>query len=91
MLFLQFDELDGAGHSYGFSSDVTEYAQCLNQTDQYVEQLFSLIENKRSNSEDWMIFIVSDHGGDGTSHSNGQQNEHIINTIFFCPTPYFII
>ena len=87
VLFLQFDELDGAGHSYGFSSDVTEYAQCLNQTDQYVEQLFSLIENKRNNGEDWMIFIVSDHGGDGTSHSNGQQNEHIINTIFFAQHP----
>ena len=34
-----------------------------------------------------MIFIVSDHGGDGKSHSNGQQNEHIINTIFFAQHP----
>jgi len=83
VLFLHFDDPDAAGHGYGYSSNVAEYVQSLNQTDLYVQQLFSIIENKRSNGEDWMIFIVSDHGGDGTGHGGGQDNEHIINTIFY--------
>ncbi|HIB83232.1 MAG TPA: AP endonuclease, partial [Chromatiaceae bacterium] len=68
ILFLHFDAPDAAGHGHGFSPNVTEYAQSLKQTDQYVKQLFTIINNKRAAGEDWLIFIVSDHGGDGRGH-----------------------
>ena len=87
ILFLQFDEPDAKGHGYGFSASIPEYAQCLTQTDAYVQQLFNIIDNKRANGEDWLILIVSDHGGDGTGHGNGQNNEHIVNTIFYAQHP----
>ena len=87
VLFLHFDDPDAAGHGHGFSSSVTEYAQVLTQTDNYVQQLFSIIETKRNNGEDWIVFIVSDHGGDGTSHGDGQYNPYIANTIFFAQHP----
>ena len=86
-MFLHFDAPDAAGHGHGFSPNVTEYAQSLKQTDQYVKQLFTIINNKRAAGEDWLIFIVSDHGGDGRGHGGGQDNEHIINSMFFVQHP----
>jgi len=87
VLFLHFDDPDAAGHGYGYSPTITEYCQTLTQTDTYVQQLFAIIDNKRANGEDWLILIVSDHGGDGTGHGGGQDNEHIINTIFYAQHP----
>lgn len=87
ILFLHFDNPDAAGHGHGFSPEVAEYSNTLTQTDLYIEQLFSIIESKRSNGEDWLIFIVSDHGGDGTGHSDGQDNPCISNTVFFAQHP----
>ncbi|MEC9208999.1 MAG: alkaline phosphatase family protein [Bacteroidota bacterium] len=86
VLFLQFDELDGAGHSYGFSSSVPEYVNKLSILDSYVQNLFGMIQEKRHEGEDWMIFIVSDHGGDGTSHSDNN-NPHIKKTILLSEHP----
>lgn len=87
VLFLHFDELDGAGHSFGYHPDVVEYANTLNTIDGYIQQIVASIETKRSNGEDWMIFVVSDHGGDGTGHSGGFDNEHIKYTIFYANHP----
>ena len=87
VLFLHFDELDGAGHSFGYHPNIAEYANTLNTIDGYIEQIVATIENKRSNGEDWMIFVVSDHGGDGTGHSDGFDNEHIKYTIFYANHP----
>ena len=87
ILFLHFDDPDAAGHGYGYSPTITEYCQTLTQTDTYVQQLFTIIDNKRAMGEDWLILIVSDHGGDGTGHGGGQDNEHIINTIFYAQHP----
>ncbi len=87
VLFLHFDDPDAAGHGYGYSSSVAEYAQSLTDTDQYVQQLFSIIDGKRSNGGDWIVFIVSDHGGDNKGHGNGQRNENISETIFYAQHP----
>lgn len=92
VLFLHFDELDGAGHEFGYHPDVTEYANTLNTIDGYIQQIVATIETKRSNGEDWIIFVVSDHGGDGKGHGGGFDNEHIKYTIFYAnhPTESFI-
>lgn len=87
VLFLQFDELDAAGHSYGFSSEVSEYANTLFKIDVFVESLFNIIEEKRNDlGENWLFLIVSDHGGDGTGHGDAE-NPHINQTIFFSQHP----
>ena len=87
VLFLQFDELDAAGHSFGFSPEVSEYVSTLSKIDVFVESLFNIIEEKRNDlGEDWLFFIVSDHGGDGTGHGDAD-NPHINQTIFFSQHP----
>ena len=86
VIFLQFDELDGAGHSFGFSADVEEYSNTLSTIDDYIEDLFNIIQDKRTNSEDWLVLIVSDHGGDGTGHGDAN-NPHINKTVFYANHP----
>ena len=86
IVFLHFDELDAAGHSYGFSIEETEYAGTLNTLDGYVENLFNTIEDKRLNGEDWLFVVVSDHGGDETGHGDAS-NPYINQTIFFAQHP----
>tara|TARA_B100000530_G_scaffold332816_1_gene279777 strand:- start:389 stop:1333 length:945 start_codon:yes stop_codon:yes gene_type:complete len=86
VLFLQFDELDGAGHEYGFSPTAEEYVNTATILDTYASDLFDIIENKRANGEDWMFIIISDHGGEGTSHSDGEHS-NVNTTIFFAEHP----
>ena len=81
VVFLQFDELDVAGHSHGFSPDAQEYISTANTIDTYAQGLFNIIEDKRLNGEDWLYIIVSDHGGEGMSHGNA--NDPNINTTIF--------
>jgi predicted AlkP superfamily pyrophosphatase or phosphodiesterase len=81
-------DLDVAGHKFGFHPDVPQYANSVTTTDKYVSDLFSIIQTKRLNGEDWMIFIVSDHGGEGTGHANGFDNENIKYTLFYANHPY---
>ena len=89
VIFAHFDELDAAGHTFGFSSDVQEYSSTLNTLDNYVKNLFNTINTKRLAGEDWLIMVVSDHGGDGTGHSDAN-NPNINQTIFFAQHPSMV-
>ena len=87
IIFLHFDEPDAMGHSYGFSPIVNEYVDKLTEIDFYVKTLFDIINNKRSNEqEDWLILVVSDHGGDGTGHYDSS-NPFINQTVFIADHP----
>lgn len=87
VLFLHFDDLDYNGHGTGYSPDSTDYRLALTRIDSYVQELFTSIENKRAIGEDWMIFIVSDHGGYLTDHNSYPDNPDVFNTIFFANHP----
>ena len=86
ILFLQFDELDGAGHSHGFSPGVIEYTNTANTIDSYAEDLFNIVENKRNEGEEWLFFIISDHGGEGFSHGDAE-DPNVKQTVFFAEHP----
>lgn len=83
VLFLQFDELDGTGHSYGFHPDVPEYADYLTVLDGYIEDILVIIEAKRLDGEDWLVCVISDHGGEGTGHGDKPDDDDVNRTIMF--------
>jgi hypothetical protein len=83
VLFLQFDELDGAGHSYGFHPNVPEYASKLTELDAYIETLLTLVDAKRQSGEDWLVCVISDHGGEGTGHGDQPDDDNVNRTIMF--------
>lgn len=79
LLFLHFDECDGAGHSTGFSGDSPDYVEAIEKTDSLIgEVITSLTSRPNYASEDWAVFITSDHGGIGFSHGGATQEERLI-------------
>jgi predicted AlkP superfamily pyrophosphatase or phosphodiesterase len=68
-IFVHFDDVDGAGHKYGFHPTVKAYLQAIRQTDVYVGQLLKAVrERKTYSQEDWLVLVSTDHGGSGTEH-----------------------
>lgn len=69
VVYLHLDDVDHAGHAYGFSPTVPQYVQAIEQEDARVGVIMNAIESRPSYAnEDWLVIIVSDHGGSGTSH-----------------------
>ena len=64
-LFVQFDEADSAGHSYGYGT-ASQLAK-ISEIDGYIGRIYEAY--KQNGMLDETLFIVtSDHGGTGKSH-----------------------
>ena len=75
LLFIDFDHVDHAGHSYGFSPDVSQYITAIEDVDTYIGWVIDAMESRPTfQNEDWLIIITSDHGGINYSHG-GQSIE----------------
>lgn len=68
--FVHLDDVDGAGHSYGFVATAPEYQAAMELADSQVGELFeAILDRPDIQDEDWMVIITSDHGGTvGGSH-----------------------
>ncbi|MFT5621217.1 MAG: putative AlkP superfamily pyrophosphatase or phosphodiesterase, partial [Chitinophagales bacterium] len=87
IIFLHFDDLDHFGHLNGFHDTIPEYAQAVTTMDGYAMGLVNAVDARRALGEDWIIFIVSDHGGINRGHT-GLPNEPAVNqTIFYANHP----
>ena len=76
MMFLHFDDVDHAGHSYGFSPNVSQYITAIEGVDALLTPIMQSISQRLNYAnEDWLVLITSDHGGVGTSHG-GTSIEH---------------
>lgn len=76
LIFLHFDDVDHAGHSYGFDPNVAQYISAIEIVDSQIGPILNAIEQRPNYAnEDWLILISSDHGGMGTSHG-GTSIEH---------------
>ncbi len=74
LYFIQFDDIDGSGHSSGYGPDFPEYIKSIETTDSYVGQIIEAI-NQRPKNEKWFIALVSDHGGIDKGHGNNSLEE----------------
>lgn len=76
LIFLHFDDVDHAGHNYGFSPNITEYITSIEAVDDLLDPVMQAIYQRPNYlNEDWIILVTSDHGGVGTSHV-GTSIEH---------------
>lgn len=79
VLFVHFDEVDGAGHKHGFHPKTPQYTRAIEQTDSYVGRLLKgLRERKKADNEDWLILVSTDHGGSEKSHGNNTPEHRTI-------------
>ncbi|QSB25409.1 DUF4983 domain-containing protein [Flavobacterium sp. CLA17] len=83
-LFLHFDDVDHAGHSYGFSINVPQYKSAVETTDGYIGEILTALKNRPDYaSEDWLVIVAPDHGGTvGGSHGGSSYEERNIFTIY---------
>ncbi|MGQ1788178.1 LamG-like jellyroll fold domain-containing protein [Saccharicrinis sp. GN24d3] len=78
-LFIHFDDVDHAGHAYGFNPESNPYIGAIKTTDVLVGNIVASIRNRPTYSEeDWLIILVTDHGGIGNNHGGTSLDERNI-------------
>ncbi|MCR5683001.1 MAG: alkaline phosphatase family protein [Clostridiales bacterium] len=75
VLFVQFDEVDGAGHGSGFGGK-QQLAQ-LHTEDGYIDRIHTAYE-EAGILDDTLFIVTADHGGNGTSHGGWTDGEKYI-------------
>ncbi|MEC3875112.1 alkaline phosphatase family protein [Chryseobacterium salviniae] len=87
VLFVDFDDVDHAGHSYGFSSAVPQYVNSIQTTDAYIGEILTAMKNRSTYSnESWLVVVTTDHGATDTGHGGGNLSERDIFSIYSNPT-----
>ncbi|GAB0155901.1 hypothetical protein CHRYSEOSP005_11630 [Chryseobacterium sp. Alg-005] len=87
ILFIDFDDVDHAGHSYGFSSTVSQYTSAIQTTDTYIGEIVTAMKNRPSyNNEDWLVVLTTDHGAVDNGHGGGNLSERNIFTVYSNPS-----
>ncbi len=76
-MFLQLDDVDGAGHGYGFGD---EYESAIETVSQLLAQLLAAVEAREAGNpdEEWLVIVSTDHGRDpntGSGHGNQTDSE----------------
>ena len=81
VMFVQLDEVDGAGHSHDYSVDSPKYLEAIEKVDREVGRMLSSLEKRPGFAEEnWLIILSTDHGGSNFGHGKNIP-EHT--TVFF--------
>lgn len=68
---LHLDDVDHAGHATGFSTDNADYMAAVVAQDARTQRLIDAINARPGvDDEDWLVMVVTDHGGDAEGHGN---------------------
>lgn len=82
VLFLHFDQVDGAGHSTGFSPTNSTYINAIQTVDGHIGSVMAAINARpQAAQEMWLVILTSDHGGNGTSHGGQSAEERSISLL----------
>ncbi len=74
-LFVQFDDVDGAGHGHGYGT--AEHLRQIETTDGYIRRIFDVYE-KRGLLDTTLFMVTADHGGFGHSHGGSSDDEKYV-------------
>ena len=87
VMFLHFDDIDGVGHSFGFSPDQEEYIDIIEKTDSCIGMVTAALQQRPNYAEeDWLILVSTDHGGIGTGHGGNTFEEQNVFVIASSPS-----
>ncbi len=79
VVFLQFDEVDGAGHAKGYGPESPEYMAAIEKLDRHVGTVVNAMR-KRPNfaRENWLVLLTADHGGFKKGHGGQTPEERTV-------------
>ena len=76
--FAVFDYTDHAGHATGFTVENPDYVSAFREEDATAAKVIETIRARKTYStEDWLILISTDHGGNGCGHGGPTFEERI--------------
>jgi len=68
-LFLHYDDVDHAGHDFGYAVDVPEYIAAIEKVDAAIGLVLAAVrERVHYAHEDWLFLVGTDHGGKDKGH-----------------------
>ena len=69
VVFVHLDDTDIAGHAYGYHPENEKYVGSIVESDRNVGVMLRALRARPNlANEDWLIIVVSDHGGTGRGH-----------------------
>ncbi len=69
VLFVQLDEVDGAGHKHDYGPGIEKYLAAIEKADSEVGEMISAIKNRETyHKENWLVLVTTDHGGSNFGH-----------------------
>jgi len=87
-VFLYLGQVDVAGHTHGFHPSVPEYLAAIERADKLVGRALAAVKSRKTfASEDWLIVVTSDHGGQGKGHGGGHKIPEILNSFLIVSGP----
>ena len=72
-IFLHFDQVDAAGHGNGWGT--LPFYAAIQTVDRHIGDIMAAVNARpgvAAGSEDWLVIITADHGGQGTGHDASQ-------------------
>lgn len=83
---VNFQDVQKAGLSYGFSADVPEYKDAIMKTDAFIGDILKALKARKNyTNEDWLVMVSSSHGGINKSYGGNSAQERNILSIFYNP------
>lgn len=78
-LFAYFDHVDLTGHTTTFSPSNPLYIKAIQQVDTAVGSILTALHNRPNYAnEDWLVMVITDHGGTSFFHGgNSNEERHI--------------
>ncbi len=76
ILFVHFDGVDHAGHTFGFSPKIPFYLWAVEKIDGYVGDLTKAVRARTD--EEWLILVTSDHGGHFRHHGDNVPTDRTV-------------
>ena len=79
ILFIHLDDVDGAGHKFGFDPKLPRYLDAIGTVDVQVGDILKAMRNRATYvKEDWLVLVSTDHGGHGKGHGGNTPEERTI-------------
>ena len=79
-IFTGFDDVDHAGHTTGFTPTSATYAHEVTVADERVGNMMAALQSRTTfATENWLVVITTDHGGQGLNHAGDPGNPNIRN------------
>lgn len=69
VVFVQLDQVDGAGHKFDYKYESKDYVKAVQKADKQVGEMHAAIRSRKNyTQEDWLILVSTDHGGSDFGH-----------------------